>query len=113
MFAESYSDVVQFHNGHILQEQKKLVVNGELVYLKNKDIANGNKNEMVYKNPKYFRKTQKKRVHFEKKNSASLDDSRGMPILPMDSYLLYKKKTPVKSKKNRRTSSQKHKYKSK
>jgi len=113
MFAESYSNRQIFHNGHLdtAIENQKIIKNDEIVFMKKKELANGHKREMIYKNPDYFRKTQKK-VHFSPYSilvNNPIGYRQGMPNLPMDSLILYRKNAikKVKSKKNRKAGSQK------
>jgi hypothetical protein len=107
-----------YHNDHLLKEmeQQKIVENDKLIFMKNTERINGNEKEMIYNRSKDFRKTRK-RVHFSPTNQtySILDktrnsDMQGMPNLPLDSVLLYrKKKSEVHSKKNRRGSQKKKK----
>jgi len=106
MFSKVYSQRKVFHNGHLenLQQTDKIINNNEVVFMKNRKVINGNKMEVTYKNPKYFRKTQK-HVHFIDNNhmlESNTIRKQGMPVLPLDSYVLYKRKHPVKSKKHRK-----------
>lgn len=119
MFSESYSNRQIFHNGHLdtAIENQKIIKNNEIVFMKKKALANGHKSEIIYKNPDYFRKTQKK-VHFSPYSilvNKPMVYRQGMPNLPIDSLILYRKKInkKVKSKKNRKGSQKKRKDKTK
>jgi len=110
MFSESYSNMQVFHNGHLDQaiENQKIIRNNNLVFMKKKALINGHKREMIYKNPNYFRKTQKQ-LHFSPYSiivNKPMVSKQGMPILPKDSLILYREKNnkKVKSKKNRKGS---------
>jgi hypothetical protein len=113
MFSEIYIIDKVYHNGHLdkAMEQQKIIENNNLIFMKKKELINGEEKEMIYNRSKDFRKTRK-RVHFSPTNQtySILDKTRnsdiqGMPNLPIDSLILYKKKkSGVHSKKNRKGS---------
>ena len=116
MFSESYSNQQIFHNGHLDQaiENRKIIKNNDIVFMKKKELMNGHKREMIYKNPNYFRKTQKQ-VRFSPYSilvNKPMVSRQGMPNLPLDSLILYRENiNKVKSKKNRKGSLKKRKDK--
>ena len=116
MFSESYSNQQIFHNGHLDQaiENRKIIKNNDIVFMKKKELMNGHKREMIYKNPNYFRKTQKQ-VRFSPYSilvNKPIVSRQGMLNLPLDSLILYRENiNKVKSKKNRKGSLKKRKDK--
>ena len=116
MFSESYSNQQIFHNGHLDQaiENRKIIKNNDIIFMKKKELMNGHKREMIYKNPNYFRKTQKQ-VRFSPYSilvNKPMVSRQGMTNLPLDSLILYRENiNKVKSKKNRKGSLKKRKDK--
>lgn len=111
MFSELYNREQIYQNGHLVKEveNQKVTENNNIIFMKNKELVDGHKKEMIYRIPSNFRKTQK-HVHFSPINQtySILDKTRnskmqGMPNRPLDSLILYRKKrSGVYSKKNRK-----------
>ena len=107
MFSELYNREQVYHNGHLVKEveNQKLTENNNIIFMKKRELEDGHKKEMIYRRPIDFRKTQK-HVHFSPTNQTySILAKQGMPNIPEDSLILYRKKrSGVHSKKNRRGS---------
>ena len=113
MISESYNSEQVYQNGQLVKatENQKVTENNNIIFMKNRELVDGHQNEMIYRRPSDFRKTQK-HVHFSPihQTYSILDKTRnskiqGMPNKLLDSLLIYRKKrSGVYSKKNRRGS---------
>jgi hypothetical protein len=111
MISESYNREQIYQNGQLVKEveKQKVTENNNIIFMKDRELVDGHKKEIVYRAPTDFRKTQK-HVHFSPINQtySILDKTinskmQGMPNIPLDSLLLYRRKqSSVHSKKNRK-----------
>jgi len=105
MISELYNREQIYQNGHLVKaaENIKVTENNNIIFMKKRELVDGHKKEMIYRRPRDFRKTQK-HVHFSP-ITYSILDKQGMPNIPVDSLLLYRKKrSGIYSKKNRKGS---------